>query len=156
MAKAVLLDSGFLIRLMNPDEPLHPVAMRWFRGFVEQGVQCKVSTIALAEYGVKDDLAHLPMQYLQVLPFHYNHAACAARLMRTVLRVKQERGAVIQPRAVIPNDTKMFAQASSEDDIENFVSADSEARKVYNLLEQPGFGFIDIREKDFTSRIILH
>ena len=122
MAQAVLLDSGFLIRLMNPDEPLHDAALSWFRQFVEQGVTCKVSTIALAEYGVKDDFSHLPMQYLQVLPFHYNHAACAARLMRTVLRVKQERGAVIQPRAVIPNDTKMFAQASSEDDIEEFKS----------------------------------
>ena len=51
MANAVLLDSGFLIRLMNPDEPLHPLAMRWFRCFVERGIQCKVSTIALAEYG---------------------------------------------------------------------------------------------------------
>ena len=61
MAQAVLLDSGFLIRLMNPEEPLHQVAMRWFRHFVEQGIVCKVSTIALAEYGVKDDLAHLPM-----------------------------------------------------------------------------------------------
>lgn len=59
MAKSVLLDSGFLIRLMNPDEPLHTAAMAWFRQFVEQGVQCKVSTIALAEYGVKDDLSHL-------------------------------------------------------------------------------------------------
>ena len=74
MAKAVLLDSDFLIRLMNPEEPLHPVAMQWFRQFVEQGIVCRVSTIALAEYGVKDDLTHLPMQYLQVLPFHYNHA----------------------------------------------------------------------------------
>ena len=122
--------------------------MRWFRAFVEQGVQCKVSTIALAEYGVKDDLTHLPMQYLQVLPFHYNHAARAAQMMRTILRVKQERGAVIQPRAVVPNDTKMFAQASSEADIQSFVSADSEARKVYDLLEQPDFEFIDIRKAD--------
>ena len=147
MDKAVLLDSGFLIRLMNPDEPLHPVAMRYFREFVEHGVQCKVSTIALAEYGVKDDLSHLPMQYLQVLPFHYNHAARAAQLMRTILRAKKERGAVIQPRAVIPNDTKMFGQASSEADIQSFVSADSEARKVYDLLEHPDFNFIDIRQK---------
>ena len=122
--------------------------MHWFRAFVEQGVQCKVSTIALAEYGVKDDLTHLPMQYLQVLPFHYNHAARAAQMMRTILRVKQERGAVIQPRAVVPNDTKMFAQASSEADIQSFVSADSEARKVYDLLEQPDFEFIDIRKAD--------
>ena len=146
MAKAVLLDSGFLIRLMNPVEPLHPVAMQCFRGFVEHGVRCKVSTIALAEYGVKDDLTHLPMQYLQVLPFHYNHAARAAQLMRTILRVKQERGAVIHPRVVVPNDTKMFAQASSEPDIQSFVSADSEARKVYDLLDQPNFDFSDIRE----------
>ena len=146
MAQAVLLDSGFLIRLMNPDEPLHTAAMAWFRQFVEQGVQCKVSTIALAEYGVKDDLKHLPMQYLQVIPFHYNHAERAASFMRTILRVKQERGAVIQPRAVVPNDTKMFAQASSDADIQSFVSADSEARKVYDLLENPDFGFIDIRQ----------
>lgn len=145
MAKAVLLDSGFLIRLMNPAETLHPVAMRYFRQFVEQGIQCKVSTIALAEYGVKDDLTHLPMQYLQVLPFHYNHAERAASFMRTILRVKQERGAVIQPRAVVPNDTKMFGQVSCEADIQSFVSADSEARKVYDLLEHPDFDFIDIR-----------
>jgi len=146
MAQAVLLDSGFLIRLMNPEEPLHTVAMRWFRLFIEQGVVCKVSTIALAEYGVKDDLTHLPMQYLQVLPFHYNHAERAAQFMRIVLRVKKERGAVIQPRVVIPNDTKMFGQASCEADIRSFVSADSEAKKVYDLLEQPNFEFIDIRE----------
>ena len=90
MANAVLLDSGFLIRLMNPDETLHPIAMRWFRHFVEQGIVCKVSTIALAEYGVKDDLTHLPMQYLQILPFHYNHAERAAQLMRTIVKVKKE------------------------------------------------------------------
>lgn len=66
--------------------------------------------------------------------------------MRTILRVKQERGAIIHSRVVIPNDTKMFPQASSEPEIQSFVSADSEARKVYELLEQPDFDFIDIRE----------
>ncbi len=153
MAQAVLLDSGFLIRLMNPDEPLHTAAMGWFRQFVEQGITCKVSTIALAEYGVKDDISHLPMQYLQVLPFHYNHAERAAGFMRTILRVKRERGAVIQPRAVVPNDTKMFAQASTEADILSFVSADSEARKVYDLLENPNFGFIDIRQDTLNPKL---
>lgn len=153
MAQAVLLDSGFLIRLMNPDEPLHTAAMGWFRQFVEQGITCKVSTIALAEYGVKDDISHLPMQYLQVLPFHYNHAERAAGFMRTILRVKRERGAVIQPRAVVPNDTKMFAQASTEADILSFVSADSEARKVYDLLENPNFGFIDIRQDTLNLKL---
>ena len=53
MRKAVLLDSGFLIRLMNPDEPLHHVALDVFKHYIVSGVVCKVSTIALAEYGVK-------------------------------------------------------------------------------------------------------
>ena len=87
MAQAVLLDSGFLIRLMNPEEPLHPVAIRWFRNFIEQGVVCKVSTITLAEYGVKDDLTHLPMQYLHVLPFHYSYAERATQFVRTIIHV---------------------------------------------------------------------
>jgi len=65
--------------------------------------------------------------------------------MRRVIHVKQERGAVIQPRVIIPNDTKMFAQASAEPDISAFVSADAEAKKVYDLLENPNFDFVNIR-----------
>ena len=151
MGKAVLLDSGFLIRLMNPDEVLHKVALDLFRSFVTLGITCKVSTIALAEYGVKGELRYLPSSYLQYIPFDIHHAELAAIFMRTILRVKQERGAVIQPRAIIPNDTKMFAQASVEKDVFAFVSADSEAKKVYSLLEKPDFDFIDIRETEGTG-----
>ena len=59
-----------------------------------------------------------------------------------------DSGFLIRPRTVVPNDTKMFAQASSEEDIIAFVSADSEAKKVFGLLENPGFSFIDIRVGD--------
>ena len=52
----------------------------------------------------------------------------------------------IKPRVIIPNDTKMFAQASAETDIFAFVSADAEAKKVYELLEDPGFEFVNIRD----------
>ena len=69
--KKVLLDSGFLIRLMNPSEPLHEVALNLFKEYVTSGVTCCVSTIALAEYGVKGDLRFLPVKYLQYLPFLY-------------------------------------------------------------------------------------
>ena len=117
MAKAVLLDSGFLIRLMNPDEALHRVALDYFKSFVTHGIVCKVSTIALDGYGVKGDLHFLPSLYITFVPFSYYHAEVAAVFMRTILRIKQERGAVIQPRVIIPNDTKMFAQASAEHDV---------------------------------------
>ncbi len=48
---------------------------------------------------------------------------------------------------IIPNDTKMFAQASAEPDVSAFVSADAEAKKVYDLLDNPGFEFVNIREQ---------
>ena len=151
MEKAVLLDSGFLIRLMNPDDPLHRVALDFFKKYITCGVTCKVSTIALAEYGVKGDLRFLPARYLQYVPFLYSHAEVAAEFMREVVEAKQKRGAVIQPRVVIPNDTKMFAQASADPDVFAFVSADSEAKKVYDLLENANFEFVDIRENDLKE-----
>ena len=146
MAKAVLLDSGFLIRLMNSEDPLHQVAFDVFKKYITNGVVCKVSTIALAEYGVKGELRFLPTRYLQYVPFLYSHAEVAAGFMRNILEVKKERGAVIQPRVIIPNDTKMFAQASVDPEVIAFVSADAEAKKVYDLLENPGFDFVNIRE----------
>ena len=146
MSKAVLLDSGFLIRLMNPDEPLHQIALNLFRNFVNNGIVCKVSTIALAEYGVKGALRYLPTKYLQYVPFVYSHAEVASVFMRTILKVKVERGVAISPRVIIPNDTKMFAQASAEPDVFAFVSADAEAKKVYDMLDNPNFEFVNIRE----------
>lgn len=146
MSKAVLLDSGFLIRLMNPDESLHQVALDLFKEYITNGVVCKVSTIALAEYGVKGDLRYLPTKYLQYVPFVYSHAEVASTFMRTILKVKEERGAVISPRVIIPNDTKMFAQACAEPDVFAFVSADAEAKKVYDLLDNPNFEFVNIRD----------
>ena len=80
------------------------------------------------------------------MPFQYRHAEVASRFMRRIFQVKQERGAIIQPRVIIPNDTKMFAQASAEPDISVFVSADAEAKKIYDLLENPDFDFVNIRE----------
>ena len=47
MGKAVFLDSGFLIRLMDENDSLHLVTYNLFRKFVKSGVSCKVSTIAL-------------------------------------------------------------------------------------------------------------
>ena len=131
---------------MNPEEPLHQVAFNIFKDFITDGITCKVSTIALAEYGVKGNLQFLPTRYLQYVPFLYNHAEVAAQFMRRIIQVKQERGAVIQPRVIIPNDTKMFAQASADSEVFAFVSADAEAMKVYDLLDNPGFEFMNIRD----------
>ena len=67
------------------------------------------------------------------------------RLLKEDDRLHQN--AVITPRTVVPNDTKMFAQADLEDEITHYVSADSEATKVFSLINEEykmKFAYVDI------------
>lgn len=78
--------------------------------------------------------------------------------MRLHSEKKSERGAQITPRTVVPNDTKMFAQADIEDEITHYVSADSEATKVYSLINEEyrmKFDYIDINKshKEFFGEL---
>lgn len=84
-----------------------------------------------------------------VLPFNIHHSVKAGKMMSHVYEEKKRRGAIIPLRAIIPNDTKMFAQADVEEDICYYATADSECGKIYNLLKtsdciSPSFRFIDI------------
>ena len=107
----VLLDTSFFIRLLKEDDRLHQNAVDFFRYFLENDFVLKVSTIAIAEFCVKGSTDMLPLNNMQILPFNYDHAVNAGKLCEIAFRKKTERGAVIVPRSVVPNDTKMFAQA---------------------------------------------
>jgi len=49
----VLFDTGFLIRLNQPQDPLHANARGYLKYLLEGDHRLYVSTIALAEYAVK-------------------------------------------------------------------------------------------------------
>lgn len=143
----VLLDTSFFIRLVKPGDRLHQNAVDYYRFFLENNFTLKVSTIAISEFCVKGSVDMLPMSNLQILPFNYDHAVNAGRLGEIAFRRKAESGAMITPRTVVPNDTKMFAQADLEEDITHYVSADSEAVKVFPLINgeyRMKFSYIDI------------
>lgn len=85
---------------------------------------------------------------MQIVPFNFDHALRAGKMIAEVYAEKKRRGASITPRAVVPNDTKMFAQADVELDINYYGTADVECKKVYDLIKsaegQLDFNFIDI------------
>ena len=145
---SALLDCSFLIRLLNNEDNLHENAKGYFKYFLEEKIILKVSTIAIAEYCVKGDKEDLPWENIQVVPFTIDHAIEAGRMGRIVFDEKERRGTNIQPRSIIPNDTKMFAQANKIEDIAYFVSSDSEAVKIYDILQQNGinFDYVDIKQ----------
>lgn len=108
----------------------------------------KISTIAIAEYCVRGEVSELPLKNMLIVPFNFDHAQRAGKMIAEVYAEKKRRGATIAPRAIVPNDTKMFAQADVEPDINFYGTADVECKKVYKMIESAegklSFDFIDI------------
>jgi hypothetical protein len=144
--KAVLLDTSFFLRFLNDSDPLFNHADDYFRYFIGNNIAMLISTISIAEYCVGGSVSELPLKNLQILPFNFKHAERAGAFARIVFQHKNKLK--LSERTIIPNDTKLFAQADSESAIEFYLSSDSESQKVYNLLKQtdaPKFQFIDLK-----------
>lgn len=107
---AVLCDTSYLIRWAKPNEPLHPASHAYLKFLVEGGHTLYVSTIALAEYAVRDTIANLPLRYFRVVPFNIDHAQRAGEFARAVFDARESLPQQFDQRAIIPNDTKMFAR----------------------------------------------
>ena len=142
----VLLDTSFFIRLLNEQDPLHENALEYYKYFLQNDFILKASTISIAEYCVRGEIDELPLKDIQIVPFNINHAIRAGDLAALVF---QNKGMLNLPdRRIIPNDTKLFAQADTEEQIQKFATSDVECIKVYHLLNQNDklkFDIINIR-----------
>ena len=154
--KCVLLDTSFFIRLLNDSDILHHNTLGYYRYFLENDYILKTSTISIAEYCVKGDIDHLPLQVVQIVPFNIHHAEKAGKLAALVFENKNTL--TLPDRRIIPNDTKLFAQADTENQINKFVTSDAECIKIFNFLNQKkrlSFEIINIRQpyKEFFGEL---
>src|SRR5690625_401618 len=90
MMNSVLLDTSFLIRLLNSNEPLHLSALEWFRYFLINNVIMKTSAICLAEYCVKGKLDEIPFRNIQVISFDIRHAGIAGAFEKYIFMERSE------------------------------------------------------------------
>lgn len=145
MPRAVLLDTSFFIRFLNEQDPLFKNADAYFRYFLENEITMMISTISIAEYCVRGDVHQLPLKNLQIIPFNLDHSKRTGAFARIIF---QNKGKInVQERNIIPNDTKLFAQADCEKAIEFYLSSDKESLKIYKFLKEeltPKFQFIDL------------
>lgn len=130
----ILLDTSFFIRLLNERDPLHTYALGYYKYFLENNMILKLSTISVAEYCVKGEMDELPLNDLQIVPFNINHAVQTGKLAAVVFRHRDTLD--LPDRKIIPNDTKLFAQADTDDLIQNFATSDVESIKMFNLIRQ--------------------
>ena len=90
----VLLDTSFFIRLLNEDDPLHHNALGYFRYFLEHDFIIKISTIAIAEYCERGEVNELPLKNMLIVPFNFDHAQRAGKMIAEVYAEKKRRGAI--------------------------------------------------------------
>ena len=147
MSDGVLLDTSFFIRLLDKREKLHSNAKGYFKYFLEKESKIFISTISVAEYCVGGEVDDLPLENLQIVPFNFNHAKRTGEFAKIVFQNKKQLA--LKERNIIPNDTKLFAQADTEQAIESYLSSDTESFKIYSLLKKltkPRFQFIDLNK----------
>lgn len=145
MHKGVLLDTSFFLRFLNENDPLFKNADGYFRYFLQKEITMMISTISIAEYCVGGDVHELPLRNLQIIPFNLDHGKRTGEFAKIVF---QKKGKLkLSERNIIPNDTKLFAQADCEKTVAFYLSSDTESHKIYNLLNQetaPQFQFVDL------------
>jgi hypothetical protein len=136
--RAILLDTSFFMRFLNYSDPLFNNADGYFRYFLQKEITMMISTISIAEYCVGGDIQELPLRNL-------DHSKRTGEFAKIAFQSKGKLN--LKDRNIIPNDTKLFAQADCEKAIDYYLSSDKESVKIYNLLRQetaPKFQFIDL------------
>ena len=145
--RAVLLDTSFFLRFLNDSSPLFKNADGYFRYFIKNEIDMLISTISIAEYCIGGDINELPLKNLQIVPFNLNHAQRTGEFAKIAFQAKSAETLRVNERKIIPNDTKLFAQADCERIVEFYLSSDAESLKVYNTIKDkttPKFQFIDL------------
>lgn len=147
MKHSVLLDTSFFIRLLNDEDSLHQNAVGYYKYYLENDIVLKVSTISIAEYCVIGKLTDLPLRDIQIVPFNLNHAARTGIFANAIFTANKVAKEKLKPRAIIPNDSKLFAQADLDNSITHFVTSDARSQKTLKALKSTivaKFEIIDI------------
>ena len=143
----VFLDTSFFIRLYKPDDPDHANARAYWERFRKDDCELFLSTIVAAEFGTGGAFKQLPYKYVTVLPFNLNHAERSSVLAQVAFENKRKGAVELENRVVIPNDTKILAQAEEvKSDV--FIARDDNCEKVYQLMKDNGllsFEYLDLR-----------
>lgn len=153
MKHSVLLDTSFFIRLLNDEDSLHINAIGYYKYFLENDIIMKISTISIAEYCVLGEVMDLPLPNLQILPFNLKDAEITGQFAKIIFEANKISQEKLMPRAIIPNDSKLFAQAHIDSTITYFVTSDVKSKNTFALLKEkfaPKFEIISI---DITHNI---
>jgi len=106
---SVLLDTSFLITLIDKNRPHHATAEKYYRYMLQTELPMYFSAIVASEFAVKQSITDLPMKNFRHLHFNIPHGQTAAALWNCL--GPRDEG---DDRHVVRDDVKLIAQASHE------------------------------------------
>jgi len=109
MTESALLDTSFLITLVNANRPNHDVAKEFYRHMLQNSIPMYFSALVAAEFGIKQAVDDLPLRNFRILNFSVPHGQKSAELWNALDR--HDPG---DNRAVVRDDVKLLAQAAHE------------------------------------------
>jgi len=109
MIAGVLLDTSFLISLVDGNRRNHSIAKQYYILMLEQQVPIYFSAIVAAEIAIGQPITDLPLRNFRTIPFNIPHSIESARLWNAL--GKHDKG---DSRAVVRDDIKLMAQATHE------------------------------------------
>jgi len=107
MSDGAVLDTGFLISLVDRSRPCHATAKRYYKHFLENAIEMCLPTVVAAEFAIKQPISDLPLRNFRVLPFNLDDAERCAGLNVAYYRSQQHVG----QRDAVKDDFKIIAQA---------------------------------------------
>ncbi len=123
---SVILDTGFLISLINKDRPEHEAAKAYYKYFLENEFMLLVPTIVVSEFSIKQPFDQLPLHNFTILPFNYGEAVSCGELNAFYYRKKLKVG----QRDAVKDDFKIIAQAK-EQNVTHLITEDGNSMKPY-------------------------
>ncbi|MDO9269944.1 MAG: hypothetical protein Q7T96_12640 [Methylobacter sp.] len=109
MTASVLLDTSFLISLVDRNRPNHNIAVQYYKLLLEQKSPLYFSAIVAAEISIKQPITDFPLKNFRHIPFNIPHSIEAARIWN--LLGGHDSG---DNRSVVRDDVKLIGQALHE------------------------------------------
>lgn len=132
MNKSVLLDTCFLISLVDDSRENHAKAVEFYKYFIDERIAMILSSIVTSEFCVKQEFTDLPLSNFKMLPFNIPDSYNITSIFGSFFSDNYP-----QCRVAVKDDYKITSQCSFNK-IDYFITEDSKFYKKLSDLRQDG------------------
>lgn len=133
MSNSVLLDTTFLISLVDDTRPNHSKAKEFYKYFIDQRYAMILSSIVTSEFCIKQKLTDLPLSNFKTLPFNIPDSYHLSSLFLDEFKGQLEGSS----RVAVKDDFKIVSQCNFNK-IKYFITEDEPLCKKLKVLKTDG------------------